>query len=64
MFSYEKPFLFYREELISGYYKVKNMLFGGEGLFLATLEGPGKIWLQSMPASSLARKILPYVPRG
>ncbi|MBD3313755.1 TIGR00266 family protein [Candidatus Woesearchaeota archaeon] len=42
---------------------VKNMLFGGEGLFLATLKGPGKIWLQSMPFSNLAKKIARYVPK-
>lgn len=42
---------------------IKNMLFGGEGLFLATLEGPGKVWLQSMPFSELAKKITPYIPR-
>ena len=36
---------------------VKNILFGGEGLFFATLKGPGKVWLQSMPALKLARKI-------
>jgi uncharacterized protein (TIGR00266 family) len=36
---------------------VKNMLFGGEGLFLATLSGPGKICLQTMPIAKLAYKI-------
>jgi uncharacterized protein (TIGR00266 family) len=41
---------------------VKNILFGGEGLFLATLKGPGKIWLQSMPLSNLAAKIARYLP--
>ncbi|MEJ2748558.1 MAG: TIGR00266 family protein [Anaerolineae bacterium] len=41
---------------------VKNMLFGGEGLFLATLTGPGKIWLQSLPLSNLASKLLQYMP--
>ncbi len=40
---------------------VKNVLFGGEGLFLATLEGPGKIWLQSMPLANLARKLSQYM---
>jgi len=49
----------YDIEMVKG---VKNMLFGGEGLFLATLEGPGKVWLQSMPASSLAMKIAAYLP--
>lgn len=41
---------------------VKNMLFGGEGLFLATLEGPGKVWLQSMPVSKLAEVLTPHLP--
>lgn len=42
---------------------LKNVLFGGEGLFLATVKGPGKVWLQSMPVSSLAMKILKYMPK-
>ena len=42
---------------------IKNMLFGGEGLFLATVQGPGKVWLQIMPFSELAKKIIPYVPK-
>jgi uncharacterized protein (TIGR00266 family) len=37
---------------------VKNTLFGGEGLFLATLAGPGKVWLQSLPFSRLAGRVL------
>ena len=40
---------------------LKNMVFGGEGIFLATLEGPGKIWLQSMPLSKLAQKLSQYM---
>jgi uncharacterized protein (TIGR00266 family) len=39
---------------------VKNVLFGGEGLFYATLRGPGKVWLQSLPISRLAGRILSY----
>lgn len=41
---------------------VKNVLFGGEGLFLSTLTGPGKIWIQTMPISRLAGAIIPYIP--
>ncbi len=41
---------------------LSNMLFGGEGLFLATLTGPGKIWLQSLPLSNLAAKLAKYMP--
>lgn len=33
---------------------VKNIVFGGEGLFLTTLQGPGTVWIQSMPVSKLA----------
>lgn len=49
----------YEIELVKG---VKNMLFGGEGLFLAVLRGPGKIWLQSMPVAKLAALIIPFIP--
>ncbi len=42
----------------------KNMLFGGEGLFLASLTGPGKVYLQSMPIMNLAEALSPYLPRG
>ena len=41
---------------------LSNMLFGGEGLFLATLTGPGRIWLQSLPLSNLAAKLAKYMP--
>jgi len=39
---------------------VKNVLFGREGLFYGTLRGPGKVWLQSLPISRLAGRILSY----
>ncbi|MGN6510880.1 MAG: TIGR00266 family protein [Chitinophaga sp.] len=39
---------------------VKNMVFGGEGLFFAVLRGPGKVWLQSLPISRLASWVLAY----
>jgi uncharacterized protein (TIGR00266 family) len=42
--------------------KVKTALFGGEGLFFATLTGPGKVWLQSLPLSRLANRIVSAVP--
>ncbi|MEO5763238.1 MAG: TIGR00266 family protein [Vicinamibacteria bacterium] len=38
--------------------KIKSALFGGEGLFFATLTGPGKIWLQSLPLSRMANRIV------
>ena len=42
--------------------KIKSALFGGEGLFFATLRGPGKIFLQSLPLSRLANRIVAAVP--
>ncbi|MGV8879438.1 MAG: TIGR00266 family protein [Sphingobacteriaceae bacterium] len=39
---------------------IKNTLFGGEGVFFATLRGPGKIWIQTLPISRLAGRILTY----
>lgn len=39
---------------------IKNTIFGGEGLFFGTLRGPGKIWVQSLPISRLASRILQY----
>jgi len=39
---------------------IKNAVFGGEGLFFAVLRGPGKVWLQSLPVSRLAARILQY----
>jgi len=42
--------------------KIKTALFGGEGLFFATLRGPGKVWLQSLPLSRLADRIVRASP--
>ena len=42
---------------------IKTALFGGEGLFFATLRGPGKIWLQSLPFSRLAGRIVAAAPQ-
>jgi uncharacterized protein (TIGR00266 family) len=42
--------------------KIKSAIFGGEGLFFATLRGPGRIWLQSLPLSRLANRIVAAVP--
>ncbi len=41
---------------------LKSMFFGGEGLFLATLQGTGKVWLQSLPFSRMADRILEHAP--
>jgi uncharacterized protein (TIGR00266 family) len=42
--------------------KIKTALFGGEGLFFATLTGPGRVWLQSLPLSRLADRIYKAIP--
>lgn len=39
---------------------LRSMVFGGEGLFLATLRGTGKVWIQSMPISKLVQRLAPY----
>jgi uncharacterized protein (AIM24 family) len=41
---------------------LKSMFFGGEGLFLATLRGSGKVYLQSLPFSRMADRILRHAP--
>ena len=46
-------------QMIRGF---KNIVFGGEGLYLATLTGPGHVWLQSMPIMNLAEEIGRYLP--
>lgn len=43
---------------------VKNMLFGGEGIFNTVISGPGKVWLQTMPISNVAGVLRPYLPSG
>lgn len=41
---------------------IRNMLFGGDGIFLAQLTGPGRVWLQTLTLSNLAHAIAPYLP--
>lgn len=41
---------------------VKNMLFGGEGIFNTVIHGPGKVWLQTMPICNMAGALIPYLP--
>jgi uncharacterized protein (TIGR00266 family) len=41
---------------------IKNMIFGGDGIFLAQLTGPGTVWLQTLPISRLAHQISEYLP--
>ena len=40
----------------------KNIFFGGEGLFNTVLNGPGRVWLQTMPIYNVANAIRPYIP--
>src|SRR5271168_869410 len=42
---------------------IKNLIFGGDGIFLAALTGPGRVWLQTLPISKLAHQIQEYLPR-
>jgi len=51
----------YQVEMVKGF---KNVLFGGEGLFLTTLRGPGKVWLQTMTMPSFAKQIIPFLPKS
>ena len=55
-----QPTVDYDIQLAGG---VKTVLFGGEGLFLATLRGPGRVWLQSLPFSRLASRIYAAAPQ-
>ena len=41
---------------------LKNMVFGGEGLFNTVITGPGRVWLQTMPLSGVAAEILKFMP--
>ncbi len=43
---------------------ISNMIFGGDGIFLAALTGPGRVWLQSLPISKLAHALMEYLPSG
>lgn len=49
----------YEVQTVKGF---KNIFFGGEGLFLVTLSGPGKVWLQTLTAHDMAEKLIPYLP--
>ncbi|MEJ5241172.1 MAG: TIGR00266 family protein [Anaerolineales bacterium] len=55
-----EPSVSFEIEMVKG---VSNVLFGGEGLFLAVLRGPGRVWLQTMPIQNLAKAVLPYLPQ-
>lgn len=50
----------YQAEMVKGF---KNILFGGEGLFLTTLTGPGRVWLQTMTLPGFAKSLIPFLPK-
>ena len=50
----------YSVEMVRGF---KNVLFGGEGLFLTVLQGPGKVWLQTISMPEFAGRMIPYLPK-
>ena len=43
---------------------IKNLIFGGDGIFLAALTGPGRVWLQTLPIAKLAHALQEYLPTG
>ena len=51
----------FKIERIAG---IRNMMFGGDGIFLASLTGPGKVWLQTLPIARLAQQLQEYMPSG
>ena len=56
-----EPSVSYDIQMMKGF---RNILFGGEGLFLASLTGPGRVWLQTMPMAKLAGAIVKYLPKA
>jgi uncharacterized protein (TIGR00266 family) len=57
----QTPGIQFSIQMVRGF---RNILFGGEGLFLATVTGPGRVWLQSMPIMNLAEEIGKFMPHG
>ena len=55
-----QPSVNYDIQFVGG---IKTALFGGEGMFFATLQGPGRVWLQSLPLSRLASRIVAAAPQ-
>lgn len=56
-----QPSVNYDVQFVGG---IKTALFGGEGIFFATLQGPGRVWLQSLPFSRLADRIYAAAPQN
>jgi uncharacterized protein (TIGR00266 family) len=56
-----EPTIAYDIQIVKG---IKNILFGGEGLFFVSLTGPGRVWLQTMPLTKLAGALRQYMPKA
>lgn len=56
-----EPTVQYDIQMVKG---IKNVIFGGEGLFFVSLTGPGRVWLQTMPLTKLAGAIRQYMPQA
>lgn len=56
-----EPSVGFDVEMVRG---ITTILFGGEGLFLARLRGPGRVWLQTMPMANLVGQLLHYLPKA
>jgi uncharacterized protein (TIGR00266 family) len=56
----QTPTVQFNIQMVRGF---RNVLFGGEGLFLATVTGPGRVWLQSMPIMNLAEEVGKFLPQ-
>jgi uncharacterized protein (AIM24 family) len=56
-----EPSVHYDIKFVGG---IKNALFGGEGLFFAEMTGPGNLWLQTLPFSRMADRIIASAPKA
>ncbi len=55
-----EPSVNFDVEMVQG---LGNILLSGAGMFLATLRGPGRVWLQTMPIANLAKRLIPFLPK-
>ncbi len=55
-----EPSVTFDVEALKGF---KNIFFGGEGLFLAVVKGPGKVWIQTITIQELAQDLIPFLPK-
>ena len=57
--AFGKPIVSFQNTRVPG---IRNLIFGGDGLFLAQLTGTGRVWLQTLPISNLAHALQEYLP--